>query len=96
MSERIAATVAQLLQQSRAEHMLKKEAAGRTNSDGKIIARPDYTKAEAHVREAIRCREEAHALDPEKRDPAWAEDFAQNGTTSDELLAWFRHYLTIP
>jgi len=89
-------TIAQLLQQSRSEHMLKKEAAGRTDSDGKIIYHPNYPKAEAHIREAIRLREDAHALDPEKRDPAWAEDFAQNGVKSEELLAWFRHYLTIP
>lgn len=90
-------TVAQLLQQSRAEHMQKKQAAGRTDAKGMITSRPNHPKAEGHIREAIRLREEAHALDPEQTDPAWVADrAANNGVASEALLAWFRRYLTTP
>lgn len=88
-------TVHQLLARSRAEHAAKKEAAGRTNKDGVVISAPNYPKAEAHIREAIRLREAAHALDPEMQDPAWAEDFASNRIKSQDLLTWFRQYVTI-
>jgi len=93
----VSQSVADLLRLSRAEHLAKKCAAGRANSDGVVTEAPNYPKAEAHIREAIRLREAAHALDPEMADPAWADDLAKNkGVSSESLLTWFRHYLTIP
>lgn len=90
-------SVSTLLQQSRAAHLRKKQAAGRANKDGIVTTPPNYPQAEQSIRDAITFREEAERLDPDHFDSAWIEDQAANkGRTSAELLSWFRHYLTIP
>lgn len=88
--------VSALLASSRAAHLQKKQSVGR-QSQGKVIAQPNYPKAEAHIAEALSAREAAEALDPEHTAPAWSEDLAANrGVTSAELLAFFRLYPEIP
>lgn len=88
--------VAALLSASRAAHLQKKQSVGR-QSQGKVIAQPNYPKAEAHIAEALSAREAAEALDPEHTAPAWSEDLAANrGVTSAELIAFFRLYPEIP
>lgn len=74
-----------------------KQASGRTAPGGRIIAQPNYPLAESLIQEAINFREAALALDPAKADPAWITDQAENkGVSSEDLLTFFRHYLTIP
>lgn len=91
------AHISHLLTTARAEHLAKKHAAGRANKAGHVTIPPNYVKAEQHIRQAVACREEAERLDPEHTAPAWREDLAANkGQTNQTLLAWMRHYLTIP
>lgn len=90
-------TVSQLLTQSRTAHLAKKQAAGRSSPQGIVTQQPNYPLAESHIREALRLREEAHRLDPQMTDAAWADDLAANkGVTSDALVDWFRSYLETP
>ena len=90
-------TVATLLAQSRAAHLRKKHHAGRADPKGRVLSAPDYPQAEHAIREAIRTREEAHALDPDHTDPAWVSDQALNhGVSHEVLMAFFRQYLLIP
>jgi hypothetical protein len=85
-----------LLQHSRAAHALKLTCTGKSKN-GQVIEPPNWPTAEAHIRDAIRHREQAEALDPQHTAPAWAEDQAANkGQTSAAMQTWFRHYLTIP
>ena len=89
-------TVAQLLSQSRAAHLRKKHAAGKANRDGIVTQRPNYPEAEQAIRDALALREQAHALDPDQTDPAWAIDqVANRGHSSQILLSWFRTYLEL-
>ena len=93
----MATQVATLLAQARAAHNAKKQAAGRAGAGGVILEHPDYPKAEACIREAIRLREQAHEIDPTQSDAAWSEDLAANKNVSSvALLAWFKGYLDIP
>ena len=90
-------SVATLLAQSRSGHLRKKHQAGKADKRGSVVSPPDYPQAEQAIREAIRTREEAHALDPDHTDPAWVSDQALNrGVSHEALLAWLRQYLTIP
>lgn len=53
----------------------------------------DYPLAESHIAEALRLRLEAHALDPDHHDPAWADDTRANrGVSHDALVAFFQRY----
>src|SRR3990167_1542909 len=90
-------SVATLLAQSRAAHLRKKHHAGKADKRGSVVPPPDYPQAEQAIREAIRTREEAHALDPDHTDPAWVSDQALNhGVSHEVLMAFFRQYLLIP
>lgn len=87
--------VADLLTQSRAQHLAKKHYAGKVNKTGTITSPPNYPAAEAAITDALLLRRQAHALDPEMTDPAWAEDLrANNRVTSADLMTWFEGYLT--
>lgn len=46
---------------------------------------------QAHLWDALTCREQAHALDPEHLDPAWSEDTAPHET----LIAFYRKQLGV-
>lgn len=93
----ISAKVEALLRQSRAAHDRKKQAAGLTDKDGKVTRRPNYPQAEAEMCEALRLRQEAHALDPEHTSPAWAADqIANKGLTHEQMCEWFSQYALIP
>lgn len=89
--------VAQLLSQSRAAHLRKKHAAGKANRDGIVTSRPNYPAAEQAIREAFALRAQAHRLDPNQTDPAWAFDqVANRGHSSQIMMSWFQTYLTLP
>jgi hypothetical protein len=93
----LADTVAALLSQSRAAHDRKKKAAGLTDKKGIVTRHPDYPTAEAETREALRLREEAHALDPDHTAPAWSVDQAANkGLSHRQMCDWLAFYQTIP
>lgn len=51
-----------------------------------MTSTPDYPAAEAHIAEALRLREQAEALDPAHRDPAWSDDLAANKGEEAEIL----------
>ena len=89
-------TVADLLAASRAAHLQKKHAAGRVDRVGTVIAAPDYPKAEQHAEDALNLRLQAHELDPEMADPAWAQDEALNGCSTAMVESFLRRYPTIP
>jgi len=90
-------TVSDLLAAARKAHLAKKHAAGKVGSDGKVTSNPNYPTAEAHIREALRLRQQAHALDPQHLDPAWQTDQVENkGVPHQDLMAWFELYLEIP
>lgn len=85
--------VARLLTAARKAHDAKKRAAGTVQTDGKTST-PDYQTAEAHIREALSLRQEAHDLDPNHIDPAWqADQTANRGVSHADLCAWFEKYL---
>lgn len=91
------AQISALLGQSRAAHDRKKKAAGLTDKDGKITRTPDYREAEAEMREALRLREEAHALDPDHTSPAWhADQLANKGLSHQQIVEWMQAYAEIP
>jgi len=86
--------IASLLAQSRAAHLAKKRHAGTIGKDGSVTAQPSYPDAERHIREALSLREQAHALDPDHADPAWAADLTlYRGVSHEALCASFRGYL---
>lgn len=88
------ATVADLLQQSRAAHAQKKRAAGTIDAKA-VPSGADYPLADAHLGEALTLRLAAHDLDPEHADPAWASDERANrGVSHDALVCSFRAYLS--
>lgn len=92
--EPTAPTIAQLLSQSRAAHLKFRQSDGHINREGKVAQQPNYSAAEAAIREALNARLAAQAADPHHADPAWAEDQAANkGISSQAMLDFFRDYL---
>jgi hypothetical protein len=87
-------TVAELLAASRTCHQRYRQHAGRISAHGAVASHPDVWMASAQVREALRLRTEAHALDECHMDDAWIEDRqAMKGQTSDQLIAFYVKYL---
>lgn len=84
--------VADLLAASRAAHERKKQHAGRADKHGNVTHPPNYGRAEAEIAEALRLRREAHGLDPEHLDPAWALDRVPH----TKLMAFYEAYPSIP
>ncbi len=82
-------TVAELLADSTAAHLRYRQAAGRTDKDGRVISPPNDIEAEAAIREALSARLEAHALDPDHADAAWIGPKA----THDDLVKFYDRYL---
>jgi hypothetical protein len=72
-------SIASLLQQSKDEHLAYREALPRriASGGGQTIAVPgDAELAGVHLAAACRFRAEAHVLDPQQTDPAWADEAA--------------------
>lgn len=87
-------TVADLLAQSRAAHDRYRRAANpRPDSNGHHVHPRDYATAEREVADALALRLEAHALDPEHTDEAWAGDAK---ATHEQLVGFYRTYLDTP
>lgn len=82
-------TVAALLTASREAHKRKHAFANRLHHKQHV---PDYPAAEAAIAEALDLRLQAHALDPDHTDPAWAKDAVPH----EELVAFYRRYPEIP
>jgi hypothetical protein len=90
-------TVADLLQQARQHALTRKRHAGRANRDGIVSSQPDYPTAESFAAQALDARRQAHALDPDHADPAWAVDLQENrGVSHDAIVAFLTRYPTIP
>lgn len=86
--------VATLLAVARAAHARYREASGRIGKDGKVSQRPQLLACGAAVRDALKARVDAHALDPQQRDPAWREDeAAMKGQSNDALVDFYVPYL---
>lgn len=82
-------TVADLLTASREAHRRKHALANR-RLNGQHV--PDYPAAEAAIADALDLRLQAHTLDPDHTDPAWAKDPIPH----DDLVAFYRRYPEIP
>lgn len=76
-------TAAVLLAQSRAAHDDYRRCAAKGR-------KPDGWQA--HLWDALTCREQAHALDPHHTDPAWSDDTVSHA----ELVAFYRKQLGVP
>lgn len=88
-------SVAELLAQSRQAHQRSFQSRGRINKQGTVSHAPTLTEAGAQIREALRLRTEAHALDPQQADAAWLADRqAMKGQPSDALLSFYVGYLS--
>jgi hypothetical protein len=71
-------SIASLLQQSKDEHLAYRDALPRrvTHGTSTIVMDGDAERAGAHLVAACRFRAEAHVLDPQQADPAWADQAA--------------------
>lgn len=49
---------------------------------------PDYAAGVTEAQSALTLRQQAHALDPEHADPAWALDPVSNDRICEFLQAW--------
>ncbi|MEY4385599.1 MAG: hypothetical protein RLY20_882 [Verrucomicrobiota bacterium] len=82
-------SVAELLAQSRAHHLTKTRLANRRIA-GKHA--PDYGAAEQAAAQALTLRLQAHQLDPDHIDPAWAADVVPH----EQIVAFLTAYPSIP
>lgn len=87
-------SVASLLQQSQAEHLAYREALPRRvpNGSSTVPVPGDAELAGVHLAAACRFRAEAHALDPQQTDPAWADEAGTH--PHDALLDFYVGQLT--
>jgi hypothetical protein len=84
-------TVSELLSAARTAHETYRRSVPhmRPNTSGKLVqVSGDIAAAEAAVRDALRLRLEADALDPDHADPAWKAEISSNYRNS-ELCAWY-------
>lgn len=87
-------TIAELLQQSRDAHQRYRVNVPRRVSDGgaSTVAVPgNALEAGAALLEACRLRAEAGALDPQRTDPAWADEPLTHD--HDDLLTFYAEQL---
>lgn len=90
-----ALTISDLLTAARQAHTRYRQAAGRIDTHGKVSQEPRLTEAGSHVQAALSARLEAERLDPQRTDPAWAEDVI-NGVRVDHdaMVTFYAQYLT--
>jgi hypothetical protein len=89
------ATVTDRLAQSRAAHTKYRLLAGRIGKDGTVSHQPNLYDAGQAIALALSARLDAHALDPEMTDPAWAADERLNkGASSAVLIDFYAKALT--
>lgn len=81
--------VARLLTAARV-HERNRVASANRRSAGQ--PQPDYVAATASAQLALDARLEAHTLDPEHADPAWAGDRLSH----NQQLQWLRDYISRP
>lgn len=88
------AEVNRLLAASRAAHEAKKRKAGVIDKEGRVIAAPNWPAAEQHIVEALRCRVEAHVLDPEHTASGWSIPIppATTATPDADLIKFYVAY----
>lgn len=86
-------TVADALAAARAAHARFQAASGHNDGRGNVQM-PDDTAAAVAVREAAEARQAAVALDPQRRDPAWADDEAVMRVASKVLEDFYADYFT--
>lgn len=88
-------TIGELLAAARKEHELYRANVPhmRAGVGGKLQAISGNADASiAHMTEALRLRLEADAQDPQRRDPAWANDLAARFRHND-VVAWYQERL---
>lgn len=86
--------VARLLAAAQAAHGQYREAAGRIDRHGKVSQSPDWLACGAAVKDALKARADADALDSNHHDPAWREDaHAMKGQSNATLIEFYVDYL---
>lgn len=83
-------SVSQLLSEAREHAKARTRLANRLSANKHHT--PDYRKAVAHAQFALEARNQAHQLDPEHADPAWALDAVPHA----ELCAFLQKYIETP
>ena len=82
-----------LLEVSHAAHKRYREFAGRIDKKGHIAQHPDLIACGHAVRDALKARADAHALDPAHTDPAWHENEQAMRASHDALVDFYVGYL---
>ena len=86
--------VATLLEAARQAHTRYRSAAGRIDQRGKVSQAPQLRTCGQAVREALKARADAHALDPQRTDSAWhIDEAAMQGQTNTALMDFYLQYL---
>lgn len=81
--------VGDLLAASRAAHARYRRHAGTADAKGNITRAYDATVCEPAITDALKTRLQAHELDPDHADPAWAQDGAQH----QKLVTFYERFL---
>lgn len=90
-------TVAELLQKSREAHLRYRQVSGKIDKMGAVSSTPNDEAARLAIVDALEYRNQAHAADPMRSDPAWAADAAANkGVSSESLRQFYRSFFVTP
>lgn len=89
--------VGELLAASRAAHMRYRLASGKIAKGGAVSEQPNDEAARLAIVDALEFRNQAHAADRLRVDPAWAIDAAANkGQSSETMRQFYRGFFVTP